>query len=68
MTDESLSPVTRRAALAGLVGATAFAPLMVRRAEATPEVGVLGVGRAIPVAVRPSEVLNGAELYCQVRA
>jgi sulfur-oxidizing protein SoxY len=47
MTDESLSPVTRRAALVGLAGAMAFAPLLVRRAEATPETMKAAIRRVI---------------------
>jgi len=47
MTDESPSPVTRRAALVGLAGATAVAPLLVRRAEATPEMMKAAIRRVI---------------------
>ena len=37
MTDESPSPVTRRVVLAGVAGTAAFGTLLVRRAEATPQ-------------------------------
>ena len=47
MTDESPSHVTRRAALVGLAGATALGPLLVRRAEATPEMMKAAIRRVI---------------------
>jgi len=47
MTDESASPVTRRAVLVGAAGVTAFATLLVRRAEATPEMMKAAIHRLI---------------------
>src|SRR3984893_276464 len=49
MTDESESYITRRAILAGVAGVTAFGttPLLVRRAEATPETMKAAIHRVI---------------------
>src|SRR5258707_13156632 len=47
MTDDSASPVTRRAVLAGVAGGSAFATLLVRRAEATPEMMKAAIHRVI---------------------
>jgi len=47
MTDDSPSLVTRRAALVGLASATVFEPLLVRRAEATPEMMKAAIRRVI---------------------
>jgi len=47
MTDESPSPVTRRAVLAGAAGVAAFATLVVRHAEATPEMMKAAIHRLI---------------------
>jgi sulfur-oxidizing protein SoxY len=49
MTDESESYITRRAVLAGVAGVTAFGtiPLVVRRAEATPETMKAAIHRVI---------------------
>src|SRR5260370_1002942 len=47
MTDESASPVTRRAVLVGAAGVTAFATLLVRRAGATPEMMKTAIHRLI---------------------
>ena len=49
MTDEGESFITRRAILAGVAGVTAFGttPLLVRRAEATPETMKAAIHRVI---------------------
>ncbi len=47
MTDESPSPVTRRAVLAGVAGAAALPALLIRRAEATPEMMKAAIHRLI---------------------
>jgi len=47
MTDESPSPVTRRAVLAGVASVTGFATLLVRRAGATPEMMRAAIHRLI---------------------
>src|SRR5712671_503232 len=47
MTDESPSPVTRRAVLAGVAGTAAFGTLLVRRAEATPQMMKAAIHRLI---------------------
>jgi sulfur-oxidizing protein SoxY len=47
MTDESPSPVTRRAVLVGVASATAFGTLLVRRAEATPAMMKAAIHRVI---------------------
>jgi sulfur-oxidizing protein SoxY len=47
MTDESPSPVTRRAVLTGVAGAAACATLVVRRAEATPAMMKAAIHRVV---------------------
>ncbi len=57
MTDESPSPITRRAVLAGVAGVTAFGTLLVRRAEATPAMMKAAIHRLIgEQPVRPGKV------------
>jgi sulfur-oxidizing protein SoxY len=47
MTSESLFPVTRRAVLAGVAGAAACGTLLIRRAEATPEMMKAAIRRVV---------------------
>src|SRR5260370_2169848 len=47
MTDRSPSPITRRVVLAGVASVAALATLLVRRAEATPEMMKAAIHRLI---------------------
>jgi sulfur-oxidizing protein SoxY len=47
MTDDNGSHITRRGALIGVAGVAAFAPLLVHRADATPEMMKAAIHRVI---------------------